>query len=110
MDKKLGNSIDKRKGQRTVWFAAASILLSASIAWVIIFYKPAQIGRPQEPSKPYPYYSEDVTFANDSANVILAGTLTLPSREGKYPAAILISGSGAKAGIMNLPGISSFLC
>ncbi len=50
--------------------------------------------RPQEPTKPYPYYSEDITFQNKKANIILAGTLTLPKKEGNFPAVILITGSG----------------
>jgi pimeloyl-ACP methyl ester carboxylesterase len=52
--------------------------------------------RPQEPVKPYPYYSEDVSFKNNKSNVTLAGTLTLPKKEGTYPAVILITGSGAQ--------------
>src|SRR5450432_2043119 len=35
--------------------------------------------RPQEPVKPYPYYSEDITFQNTNAQITLAGTLTLPA-------------------------------
>ena len=50
--------------------------------------------RPQEPVKPYPYYSEDVTFKNNKADVTLSGTLTLPQKQGIYPAVILITGSG----------------
>lgn len=50
--------------------------------------------RPQEPKKPYPYYSEDITFQNNKANITLAGTLTLPKKEGIFPAVILITGSG----------------
>jgi hypothetical protein len=50
--------------------------------------------RPQEPKKPYPYYSEDITFQNKKANITLAGTLTLPKKEGNFPAVILITGSG----------------
>ena len=52
------------------------------------------IKRPQEPIKPYPYYSEEVTFKNNMADVTLAGTLTLPKKEGIYPVVILITGSG----------------
>lgn len=52
------------------------------------------VKRTQEPVKPYPYYSEEVKVDNKLDSVILAGTLTLPSREGKYPVVILISGSG----------------
>ncbi|MBD2701665.1 alpha/beta hydrolase [Spirosoma sp. BT702] len=50
--------------------------------------------RPQEPAKPYPYHSEDVTFENPTANITLAGTLTLPKKEGNFPAVVLITGSG----------------
>jgi uncharacterized protein len=50
--------------------------------------------RKQDPKKPYPYISEDVTFPNKGADVTLAGTLTIPSKPGKYPAVVLISGSG----------------
>lgn len=50
--------------------------------------------RPQEPVKPYPYHEEQVVFENKEAGISLAGTLTLPSKEGKYPVVILISGSG----------------
>ncbi|WP_298504674.1 alpha/beta hydrolase [uncultured Maribacter sp.] len=50
--------------------------------------------RPQTPKKPYPYYEEEVVFLNKKANITLAGTLTLPKKEGKFPAVILISGSG----------------
>lgn len=50
--------------------------------------------RPQEPVKPYSYYSEEVTFQNVKENISLAGTLTLPKKEGNFPVVILISGSG----------------
>ena len=50
--------------------------------------------RPQEPKKPYPYYSEDINFENSKANITLAGTLTMPAKEGIFPAVILITGSG----------------
>ncbi len=53
-----------------------------------------EIKRPQEPSQPYAYYSEDLEFQNKEANITLSGTLTLPKKDGIYPVAILISGSG----------------
>jgi fermentation-respiration switch protein FrsA (DUF1100 family) len=70
-------------------------LVSATVAWYIYLDKQV-IRRPQTPSKLYPYYSEEIRFRNDSANVTLAGTLTLPSKEGKFPVVVLISGSGAQ--------------
>jgi pimeloyl-ACP methyl ester carboxylesterase len=50
--------------------------------------------RPQEPRMPFPYASEDVTFSNQKANIVLAGTLTMPAKTGNYPAVVLITGSG----------------
>lgn len=65
--------------------------------------------RPQEPVKPYPYYSEDVTFKNEKAGITLAGTLTLPKKEGNYPVAILISGSGQQDRDEEILGHKPFL-
>ncbi|HKS81097.1 MAG TPA: alpha/beta fold hydrolase [Candidatus Acidoferrales bacterium] len=50
--------------------------------------------RPQDPVRPYPYKDEDVTFANSSASITLAGTITIPPGKGPFPAAIFIAGSG----------------
>jgi uncharacterized protein len=53
--------------------------------------------RPQTPKGPYPYRVEVVAFDNSAfADVHLAGTLTLPQGNGPFPAAVLISGSGAQ--------------
>lgn len=65
--------------------------------------------RPQEPQKPYPYYSEEVTFDNLKAQITLAGTLTLPQKKGKFPAVILISGSGPQNRDEELLGHKPFL-
>ena len=53
-----------------------------------------ELKRPQEPTKPYSYYTEEVTFQNTKASISLAGTLSLPSKDGIYPVVILITGSG----------------
>ncbi len=50
--------------------------------------------RPQEPKPPFAYDIEEVLYDNKSANLKLAGTLTLPKGPGPFPAAILITGSG----------------
>jgi len=50
--------------------------------------------RPQEPIPPFPYLMEDILFKNKVSNITLAGTLTLPRGKKKFPAVILISGSG----------------
>jgi fermentation-respiration switch protein FrsA (DUF1100 family) len=65
--------------------------------------------RPQEPIKPYSYYSEDITFENKKAGIRLAGTLTLPKKEGVFPAVILISGSGPQNRDEELLGHKPFL-
>jgi pimeloyl-ACP methyl ester carboxylesterase len=65
--------------------------------------------RPQEPVKPYPYHSEDITFKNEKAGITLAGTLTLPKKEGNFPAVILISGSGPQNRDEELLGHKPFL-
>lgn len=67
------------------------------------------IKRPQEPKKPYSYYTEDVVFENKVANINLAGTLSLPTKEGVFPAVILISGSGAQNRDEELLGHKPFL-
>ena len=55
---------------------------------------PIKTNRPQEPEKPYPYNSEDVTFYNKKDKITLAGTLTTPADKKNFPTVILISGSG----------------
>ena len=65
--------------------------------------------RPQEPKKPYPYSDEEVTFENAKAGIKLAGTLTLPSKNGNFPAVILISGSGAQNRNEEIMGHKPFL-
>ncbi len=65
--------------------------------------------RPQEPLKPYPYYEEEITFRNERAGIDLAGTLTLPKKDGVYPAVILISGSGPQNRDEELLGHKPFL-
>lgn len=65
--------------------------------------------RPQEPQKPFSYYSEDISFENKPAGIKLAGTLTLPTKDGVYPVVILISGSGPQNRDEELLGHKPFL-
>lgn len=71
--------------------------------------KVADAKRPQEPAKPYPYYEEEVVINNIKANVKLAGTLTLPSKKGKYPVVVLITGSGPQDRDESFMGHKPFL-
>ncbi len=50
-------------------------------------------GRPQDPTD-FPYLREEVTFSNSKANIVLSGTLTLPTHKKPGKIVILISGSG----------------
>ncbi|WP_282042740.1 alpha/beta hydrolase family protein [Winogradskyella flava] len=70
---------------------------------------PSKNNRPQEPIKPYTYISEDVTFINNIDDVTLSGTLSLPDNNGKFPAVILISGSGPQNRDQEIAGHKPFL-
>lgn len=70
---------------------------------------PAAAKRPQLPVAPFPYRSEELSIPNPAApGVTLAGTLTLPEGKGPFPAAILISGSGAQDRDETLAGHKPF--
>ncbi|MEI6754050.1 MAG: acyl-CoA thioester hydrolase/BAAT C-terminal domain-containing protein [Paludibacter sp.] len=71
--------------------------------------KKQEVKRPQEPLKPYPYYSEEVIFENTKENISLAGTLTLPTKEGRFPVVVLITGSGPQNRDEELMGHKPFL-
>ena len=67
------------------------------------------LNRPQEPKGPFAYISEDVQFTNSQDQITLAGTLTFPDKTGKFPAVILISGSGPQNRDSEIFGHKSFL-
>jgi len=69
----------------------------------------AEVNRPQEPKPPFPYYEEEVTFENAGASLTLAGTLTLPQKEGQFPVVVLVSGSGPHNRNEELSGHKPFL-
>ncbi|KAF0149943.1 MAG: alpha/beta hydrolase fold protein [Ignavibacteria bacterium] len=71
--------------------------------------KLAEVNRPQLPKKPFPYNEEEITFENKEANITLAGTLTLPKCEGKFPAVVLVTGSGPQDRDESLLGHKPFL-
>ncbi len=70
---------------------------------------PAEVKRPQEPKRPFPYEEEEVAFENREANIRLAGTLTLPASGGPFPAVVLISGSGPQNRDEEILGHKPFL-
>ncbi len=80
--------------KKALIYTVVFLAVSFTVAAILLLTADKSLKRPQEPATPYPYYTEEVLFNNDHANVTLAGTLTLPSKRGNYPAVILISGSG----------------
>ena len=64
--------------------------------------------RPQEPKEPFPYIEENVIFENQKAGIKLAGTLTYPNSKGKFPAVILVTGSGQQDRNENIGGHKPF--
>jgi len=53
------------------------------------------VRRPQEPTLPYPYESETVTFRSEAAGATLEGTLTHPTDvDGPVPGVVLVAGAG----------------
>ena len=71
--------------------------------------KVPELTRPQNPKKPYPYNEEEVAYENKKGGVKLAGTLTWPRAAGPFPAALLITGSGAQDRDEALMGHRPFL-
>ena len=65
--------------------------------------------RPQNPTKPYPYREEEVSYENKVENVTLAATLTIPEGKGPFPAVLLITGSGPQDRDESLMGHKPFL-
>ncbi len=63
--------------------------------------------RPQEPRPPWPYHSEDVRYR--SGDLTIAGTLTRPRTPGRYPAVVLITGSGPQDRDETIAGHKPFL-
>lgn len=65
--------------------------------------------RPQEPTEPYPYTAEEVSFPNPEGGHALGGTLTRPFEDAPFPAVVLISGSGPQDRDESLAGHRPFL-
>jgi uncharacterized protein len=68
-----------------------------------------KMNRPQLPKKPYPYTEEEVKFTEPGTGIIFAGTLTLPEGQNKFPAVVLVTGSGPQNRDEELLGHKPFL-
>ena len=98
----------------TQWLCSITILgMLAAVA----FPRPVHAGyadgqtntKPQEPTQPYSYDEEEVSYENKSGGVKLAGALTLPRTKGPFAAVILITGSGPQNRNEELMGHKPFL-
>lgn len=58
--------------------------------------KQVTINRPQTPKAPFPYKSEDLVYSNADKSLNYGATITIPEGNGPFPAAVLITGSGAQ--------------
>jgi pimeloyl-ACP methyl ester carboxylesterase len=70
---------------------------------------PVSFARPQDPVPPFPYEEVEVTYENPDDGTRFAGTLTIPEGGGPFPAALLITGSGAQDRNEALMGHRPFL-
>jgi hypothetical protein len=66
------------------------------------------VNHPQEPKKPYPYNTEEVTIES-KGGVKLAGTLTYPTTGSNFTAVVLVTGSGPQNRDEELLGHKPFL-
>lgn len=66
-----------------------------------------ELRRPQTPKPPFPYQSEETTFASPGGPE-LSGTITIPAGKGPFPAAVLVSGSGPQDRDEEIMGHRSF--
>lgn len=58
--------------------------------------KLTEVRRPQTPQRPFPYNEEEVIIENNIEGIKLAGTLTYPKESKKFPAVVMVTGSGAQ--------------
>lgn len=82
--------------KKTALVSIVTLIIVSAVIIATFWPDKSAMKRPQEPQGPYSYVNEEVKFQNTKANITLAGTLTLPSKGGKYPAVVLITGSGAQ--------------
>lgn len=55
-----------------------------------------KLNRPQTPQPPFTYTSEDVSYTNKDKSISYGATITIPAGKAPFPAALIISGSGAQ--------------
>ena len=78
---------------------AAGVLQQMGQEYPLIMYVGDEVrdegpSRPQTPVPPFPYLEAEVSYTH--SDVTIGGTLVKPSEGGPFPAALLITGSGAQ--------------
>lgn len=71
--------------------------------------EPFSLNRPQHPKPPFPYTTEDIEVRNESAEIALACTLSVPPGTSRFPTVLFLSGSGAQDRDETLMGHRPFL-
>ena len=75
----------------------------------LVWFNQPLIERKQGVKQPVSYISREVQFINEKEKIELSGTLTLPAKKGKFPAVVLISGSGPQNRDEEILGHKPFL-
>lgn len=68
-----------------------------------------ELKRPQTPTPPYSYFTQDVEFKNETEGNKLAGTIAAPSENTNVPIFVMITGSGAQNRDEEILGHKPFL-
>lgn len=81
------------------WVSTKGEMTQSGISAQVQMYKilndqDLKMNRPQTPVPPFPYITRQVTVINSVDHSSLSGTLTLPHGNNRYPAVVLIWGSG----------------
>ena len=94
--------------RKNVILISGFVAILAYLVYLVLSEKSTSV-KPQEPTPPYPYHTEEVKFENGQAGITLSGTLTLPEKEGNFPVVILITGSGPQGRNEEIFGHKPFL-
>lgn len=89
----LQGKIEKDGSSITARWKQGSAILPIQLKKITLPVSYSKI-KSQEPKPPFPYFSEDVEYDNADSSVHFGATITRPAKAGKYPAVILITGSG----------------
>jgi alpha/beta superfamily hydrolase len=81
---------DKLKG----YFSQNGMTISVILVKGTALIQPRSAVKFQTPKPPYSYDTVDVIIPNTYATINLEGTITKPNTKGKFPAVILVTGSG----------------